>query len=404
MLTTLFVDMNAYFASCEQQVRPTLRGRPVAIVATMTDSTCVIAASYEAKACGVKTGTGVREARALCPKLQLVEARPELYVRFHHQIVEAVESCIHVSQVHSIDEMACRLLRNECAPEIACGIAQKIKQTIRTKVGDWLKCSIGLAPNKVLAKVAADMQKPDGLTLIHQHELPGKLYPLELQDLPGVGGRMHTRLRSYGIYTVQELCAQSEAQLAAVWQSILGKRWYHWLRGEEVYEPPTQRRSVGHSHVLPPQLRTPDSARAVLIHLIHKAAARLRALNYWAGRMGVSVEFYEGGWSAEAALGPAQDTQTMIEIFLRHWPAHFSGVPYVVSMVLFKLTPNSGMTIPLFPDDRRRTSLAMAMDRINTRYGRNAVYFGEMHEVRDSAPTRIAFTQIPDFSREVGRQ
>jgi DNA polymerase IV len=399
MLTTLFVDMNAYFASVEQQVRPSLRGKPVGVVATMTDSTCCIAASYEAKRQGVKTGTGVREAKRMCPGLRIVVARPELYVRYHHRIVEAVESCVHVSSVHSIDEMACRLLSNECEPGRAVEIAGAIKAAIRG-VGDTLGCSIGIASNRILAKVAADMQKPDGLTVIQKHELPERLYALELEDLPGVGDKMHRRLESAGVRTMRELCQCSESRLAEIWESVLGNRWYRWLRGEEVEELPTHRRSVGHSHVLPPTLRTEASAKAVLIHLIHKAGVRLRRLGYWAGMLEVSVEFYEGGWRAKGSLGHCQDTQTMVEVFHRLWEQRKPGMPYIVSMVLYKLAPNAAMTMPLFPEDQLRLRVSQVMDEINSRYGTNTIFSGEIQTVRDSAPTRIAFTQIPDFSQE----
>ena len=222
MLTTLFVDMNAYFASVEQEVRPSLRGKPVGIVATLTDYTCCIAASYEAKKMGVKTGTGVIDAKRLCPEIRIIEARPELYVRYHHQIVAAVESCIHVDTVMSIDEMACRLMGSEREPENAMTIGYRIKAAIRN-VGETLRCSIGIAPNRVLAKVASDMQKPDGMTVITLADLPHKLYPLELEDLPGVGKRMHARLRLAGICTVEQLCARRKI----VWRRSGRACWEH---------------------------------------------------------------------------------------------------------------------------------------------------------------------------------
>jgi DNA polymerase-4 len=123
----LFLDLNSYFASVEQEVRPELRGQPVGVVPVVTDSTVCIAASYEAKAYGVKTGTGVKDAKQMCPAIQLVEARHELYVQYHHRIVEVVESCVPVTIVASIDEMACQLMGRERPAFNAMQLAAKIK-------------------------------------------------------------------------------------------------------------------------------------------------------------------------------------------------------------------------------------------------------------------------------------
>ena len=170
----LFLDLNSYFASVEQQERPELRGRPIGIVPLITEHTCCIAASYEAKAYGVKTGINLEEAKQLCPHLQLVEARPKLYVEYHHRIVEAVNSCIPVTNVMSVDEMACRLMGRERALPNATTIAVDIKQALRT-VGNTLRCSVGLAPNRYLSKIASDLCKPDGLTAFLLHDLPQAL-------------------------------------------------------------------------------------------------------------------------------------------------------------------------------------------------------------------------------------
>ena len=162
-LNWLFVDLNSYFASVEQEVRPDLRGRPVGVVPMMADTTVCIAASYEAKAFGVKTGTMVGDAKRMCPEIVLVEARHELYVDYHHRVVEAVESCLPVTAVLSIDEMACRLMGRERPLLAAMELGRKVKATIREKVGPMLRSSVGLATNRYLAKVASDMEKPDGL-------------------------------------------------------------------------------------------------------------------------------------------------------------------------------------------------------------------------------------------------
>lgn len=397
----LFVDMNSYFASVEQQLRPELRNQPVGIVATLTDHTCCIAASYEAKAVGIKTGTAVHEAKRLCRHIRIIEARPLLYVRIHHAIIAAVESCLHVDSVLSIDEMACRLLGAERLEENAMAIARQVKKKIKTDVGEYLRCSIGLAPNRFLAKVAADMQKPDGLTVIRPDDIPRKLYTLALDDFPGIGRQMLLRLHGAGISTVEQMYALSAKQLRTIWHSVLGENWWHWLRGTELNEPPPHRRTVGHSHVLPPQLRNDRDATAVMVRLIHKAAARLRHLRYWAQRLSIFVEHTDmGGWESHGALGTCQDTLTMLELFERLWSSRPTGRVIRVGVTLYQLVPDSSVTLPLFPEGANRVKLSQAMDSLNARFGANTVYFGAMHRVLDSAPTRIAFTQIPDLSSD----
>src|SRR5215471_2964011 len=168
----LFLDMNSYFASVEQEVQPQLRGKPTAVVTVDADSTVCIAASYEAKAFGVSTGTPLGEARKKCPTLNVVVARHELYIAYHEKIKAAVEdNCLHISKVVSVDEMECRLMGRERQPAIAQALARKVKQAIRS-VGETLRCSVGLAPNRFLAKVASNLQKPDGLVAILPSQLP----------------------------------------------------------------------------------------------------------------------------------------------------------------------------------------------------------------------------------------
>ena len=165
-LNWLFVDLNSYFASVEQQVRPELRGRPVGVVPMMADTTVCIAASYEAKAFGVRTGTVVADAKKMCPEIVFVEGRHEIYTEYHHRIVEAVESCLPVTAVLSIDEMACRLMGRERPLLAAMELGRKVKARILERVGPMMRSSVGLATNRYLAKVASDMEKPNGLVAL----------------------------------------------------------------------------------------------------------------------------------------------------------------------------------------------------------------------------------------------
>ena len=149
------VDFNSFFASVEQQFRPELRGRPVAVAPVKAETTCAIAASYEARPFGIKTGTPIAEARRKCPGLVVVVARPPLYVEKHLELVEIIDSCMHVEKTWSIDEMECDLTGAWRQREKAIELARKIKRTIAERAGEWLRCSIGIAPNHLLAKLAS---------------------------------------------------------------------------------------------------------------------------------------------------------------------------------------------------------------------------------------------------------
>jgi DNA polymerase-4 len=162
-----------------------------------------------------------------------VEARHEIYVDYHHRIVEAVESCLPVTAVLSIDEMACRLMGRERPLLAAIDLGRKVKAAIRDKVGVTLRSSVGIATNRYLAKVASDMEKPDGLVALPLDILPQALRQLTLRDLPGIGARTEERLNQQGIRTMDDLLSLDCEKAGALWGSVWGERLWHWLRGED---------------------------------------------------------------------------------------------------------------------------------------------------------------------------
>ena len=245
----LFLDMNSYFASIEQQVQPHLRGKPTAVVTVDAESTVCIAASYEAKAFGVSTGTALGEARKKCPDLNVVVARHEIYVDYHLKIIKAVEeNCLHVSKIISIDEMECRLRGRDMQIANAQELARQVKQAVRS-VGETLRCSVGLAPNRFLAKIGSNLQKPDGLVTITQSQLPQVLLKLKPRDLPGIGHQMEKRLLNQGIATMQQLWQLDMDQMTQLWGGVLGTRFWLKLRGSDFDERESNKSSISHQHV-----------------------------------------------------------------------------------------------------------------------------------------------------------
>lgn len=398
----LLLDLNSYFASVEQQLNPKLRGKPIAVVPMIADNTSVIAASYEAKKFGVKTGTRVKDAKEMCPGIILIDGDHENYIRYHKKIVDAMERCIPVQAVLSIDEMAARLMGSEQKVENAVKISLKIKHTIETEVGECLTSSIGLAPNRFLAKVASDMQKPNGLTIIQKHELPERLYPLKLRDMPGIGAQMEKRLHRYNIHSMEQLCKLSMNDMSLIWGGINGERFYGWLRGEDSLLPEGEKRTIGHSHVLPPEFRNRESAWAVAQKLLHKAAARLRKENLWSCALSLSVRFLdtEERHREHLAMIECQDDITLKETLQTLWEkipkTRQYDRPMKVSIVLYDLVPDECHSFSLFRSPRRE-NLANAMDTINAKFGKNTAYFASIKQIQGAAPTRIAFTNIPDI-------
>jgi len=314
-LTALFVDCDSYFASVEQHLDPALRGRPVGVAPVMAETSCCIAASYEAKAFGVKTGTRISDARVLCPGIVIVEAKPPEYVRYHHRIVEAVEDCIHVEAVLSIDEMWAWIPLNLRDPATVEAIGRRIKAAVARDVSPVIKVSIGAGPNKYLAKMASKMRKPDGLFIIEGRDLPDVLHTLKLRDLTGIGRSMEMRLHAAGIHTVETLCAVPKAVLHGAWGGVMGDRLWHLLRGDEIPDLPSSRKSLGHSHVLPPDSRAPERAWPVLCKLLHKACERLRSEGLLAGSVTIQLAFLRGeSWSAETHTAETDSTVALMRL------------------------------------------------------------------------------------------
>jgi len=406
-LQSLLVDFNSYFASCEQQVRPELRGKPVGVVPMLADSTCLIAASYEAKAFGVKTLTNVGEAKKKIPDIQLVVARHELYIDFHHKAIKAVDEIAPVREVLSIDEMVCDLPAGYKSVERAIELSHAIKRNMAEKVGEYLKVSIGLAPNTFLAKLASDMQKPDGLVVLEEHDVPGKILHLPLRALHGIGKNMETRLNQHGIMTMADLYAQTAEQLRSVWGGVGGERFHARLRGAEVHDFDHGMGSISHSHVLAPELRNQDDAYAVLNRLTQKAAMRLRKEVHFTAHIAIKVKFLNGPtWERETRFLETQDTLDLLHALDQLWAAYpkkKSLKPLQVAVVLGGLSSEQAQSARLF-DDLEQTGdkkkLNAAIDALNTRFGKKAAYFGGAHRALDHGKLAIAFNHIPDVETE----
>ncbi|HTQ08837.1 MAG TPA: hypothetical protein VMI31_02080 [Fimbriimonadaceae bacterium] len=401
-LRYLFLDLNSYFASVEQQEFPELRGKPVAVVPVEADTSFVIAASYEAKRWGVRTLTQIGEAKRLCPELICVLGHHSMYSVYHKRVVEVAETVLPIDAVCSIDEMRFKLLKTESAPEVAREIAVKMKKAIREHVGECLTCSIGIAPNGFLAKIGTELQKPDGLVIIEAKDLPEILHRLDLTGFPGINRRMEVRLNAQGIFTSAEMCAATREHMHRAFGSVIGERWWYLLRGFDLPMEKTHRRSLGHSHVLPPVHRTEDGCREVLLRLLQKASARLRKEELWTEEMVVAVKGFKKSWEVRIKLPPTQDSVTLNDFFLREWPNHNFVQPKMVAVTFTKLLEHEHVTPSLFDPTMDRSLLNKAVDTVNQKFGKNKIYLAGMEHAKETASEKIAFGKTELFSEGKG--
>jgi DNA polymerase-4 len=279
---------------------------------------------------------------------------------------------------------------------------------------------VGLAPNRYLAKIASDMEKPDGLVALTPDILKAALQNLVLRDLPGVGARMEKHLHTRGIRTMEQLLELDRAALSDVWGGVGGEKLWYWLRGEDFNDRELEhQKSISHSHMLPPEFRTRDGAYAIAHKLLHKAAIRLRRDRLWATNITLAVKFavpkaqarklhYSGipqsGWSHGMTVIECQDNQTLVEALCKLWaelpPGELYQKPFYVGVWLGNLVPDHLHTLSLFSSletESRRTRLSTTMDALNLKFGTDTLFPASMLLAKAAAPTRIAFTSIPDL-------
>jgi len=402
-LRWLFIDMNSFFASVEQYDNPRLRGKPMIVVPMLTDATCAIAASYEAKAYGIKTGTPVWEAKKMCPGLGIVMARHQRYVEIHEQIAELVDHVLPVMARCSIDEFACQLMNNENSPSRAREIALAIKSELRLAFDDSLRCSIGIAPNRWLAKVASDMQKPNGLTIVRSEDLPGALSGLTLRSLNGIGENMAFRLQIAGIHTPMDIYNAAPKFLRKVWKNVEGERYWFRIHGYPmVVESEEHERSmIGHSRVLEPNLRPPQSARLVARRLLCKAATRLRRYQTTAANLSLSVrDTDKGRWNSARKITRSDDSFLFLKELEVLWSSMLADLrPTNIKKIGVAFTDLSEVRaisdMYADPKEARRAMALASMDELNRKWGRDTVTIGFLPS--DKIETKIAFARIPEM-------
>ena len=402
----LYLDFDGFFASVMQQAMPEIRNKPVGVVPfeDAGNSTVVIACSKEAKARGVKNVMPVPEAKERCPDIILVTQRPDLFVRANNQLLNEIECEIPIDTIKSIDELTCVLDGRDIANPL--GMARRLKNRLRTNLGEHITCSIGFAANRFLAKVACKMDKPNGVTIWHPEDMPGPILPLPFDDIPGIGSRMAMRLNAAGIFTMSDLWATQPKQLRTLWGSVTGERFWYALHGYEVQAQPTDRGMFGHARVLPPSWRSLDKARDCSRLLLTKAARRMRREEFYANSVSLWLSHYDGGWSASRSLPCVNDDHACLSALEALWRKARTEVKPTAKVVrvgatLTNLRKANARQLDMFvKDDAQRLKwerLTSVTDYLNLKFGKRVISLGHWTlPPGDYLGAKIAYNRVPD--------
>lgn len=408
----LYLDFDSFFASAEQHFNADLRGRPIGVVPLDSPYTSCIAVSREAKARGVRFGTSIREARALLPEMIFVIARHDAYVRLHKRILALIETILPVANVRSIDEVVCHLTRSEAMQGKA--LADRIKIALADAFSPALTCSIGIAPTELLAKIGAEMNKPDGFALIEAHTLPKALSHLALRDLPGISKGISTRLAAAGVVDIEGLWKLAPKQARKIWGNVEGERFWNEFHGFHAERPETKKSMYGHGRILPRDGRHPEQVEACARQLLLSAARRLRRDKLRATELSLG---FRGARKADAerwgwrdSFPAARDDRTFIRSLLKGLAAARKTLPFSphsVNVMLHGLVSDNEITGDLFGGALDEGADALSrekwekvsdlMDTLRHMHGAKALSLGTQTEIEGGyVGAKIAFGRIPD--------
>lgn len=389
----MHVDLNSAFATIEQQSRPLLRGRPVAIVNRLTEHTSIITASYEAKKLGVKVGMRYTEAIKLVPKLVALESDPAKYRFVYQKLMTILNDYSPHVVMKSIDEgvMDFHHLPN---PSSLIEIGHDIKRRLHEEIGTWMRCNVGIGPNRFLAKTAAGLHKPDGLDIIDATNLRATMQTLKLTDLTGIAGAMERRLNAVGIYTPVEFLDASQVVLEKiVFKSICGGQWYQRLRGFEVDDYESDTKTIGRQYVLENRKLKHAEIIARLHNLCESIGARLRMQKKLARGIYVYVKTDEHKyWHASKLCQLPFYSDGTINLLAQQL---FSKAPSGIREIglhCYELSNNDNPQISLFNDQLvRDQQLVSAIDNINQRFGERTVHSADTLNTDGIVKVKIPF-------------
>lgn len=396
----LHMDLNSCFATIEQQANPFLRGKPLVVAAFNSYKGCILASSIEAKRLGIKTGMWVGEAQKIYPKLKVLTPDPWKYRNVHLKLKKLVSEYTNDFTPKSIDEFVLNLGDYAALKASPSAVARELKTRIKKEIGDWLTVSIGIAPNRYLAKIAAGLHKPDGLDEINKDNFADIYSRLKLTDLTGIKERSAARLASMGIYSVMDFYEAPIWRLRAAFHSITGLYWHLRLSGYEIDDFESKRGSYGNSVALGKNIAKIEELSPILARLTEKMCGRVRSAGYTASGIHLALVYKDGSfWHKGRHLSKACfDTQDIYKAAFRLLIGANPQKPVLnIAVSVFDLSRNKELQLGLFEDEVKKESLTKSVDEINSHWGDftvgSAKSFGGAKVVMD----RIAFGGVKEL-------
>lgn len=403
----MHIDMNSSFASVEQQANRLLRHQPVGVAANMSPGGCIISPSREMKALGIKTGYRVRDAQEACPDINIIPSDPDKYFEVHKQFSAIFcEYSPHVTPL-SIDEAVIDFagtpaLRQKTMVELG----HEIKERIKSEIGEWMTCNVGIGTNRFLAKHAASLHKPDGLDVLTAENLREVYSQGTLLDLCGINRRNKARLNLYHIFTPLEFLDAPMWKLwKQVFESVQGYRWYLRLRGWEVDDLSFPRRTYGQSYALHHFTSKTEELAPLMKKLCEKMGRRLRRSGNYAEGIHVICGYrHSPGWHQgrkfAAKLYATSDLYERAMQLLVDRPEGMKLTHLAVSC--YSLHPVRNPQLTLFEtDEQRRFRLADALDACNNEFGEYSVHAGNMMGLENEIIKRVPFHATSDTLAEI---
>jgi DNA polymerase-4 len=408
----MYVDMNSFFASCEQHNDPALRGKPVAVSAGNKYYATIIAPSIEAKRFGVKTGMKLYEARLLCPQLIAVDTHAVLYREAHIAIMNVLRHYCLDNEVipKSIDEAAMNLTSYRMVYPDMKALAGRIKEDMINAVGEVVTCSIGIAPNTFLAKLATDFQKPNGLVEINKENLDEHLAQLTLTDLPGIGSRNERRLKLIGINTPLQMRYASQSLLRKAFGGIAGYYWHSRLNfGEVDLHNSGDYRSMSATRMVSSEQRESyQRLDALLISLCTKLEQRLVSNEAFCKQISFFIKFRnQTSWEMQARFNDAvQDAMEMRRYILQHMHEFeasrkcgtlLSGDTKQMGVTIMDFVRAGNVQYGLFDNRMKADQLRKVMYGIKDKWGKYTVRKGVELLTQSKMQDAIGFGSVKDL-------